>query len=454
MPKVSIIIPVFNVQEYLRECMDSVLAQTLKDIEIICVNDGSTDCSPEILEGYAAIDSRVRVLHKENTGYGASMNRGIEEAVGEYIGIVEPDDFVEAEMFEELYQTAGKFQLDWVKGDFQVFKGNGEDRRYSVVRSYLPGDQKVYHHVIKPKDYPELILYDDFHWKGIYKKEFLCRNHIKFNETPGAAYQDNGFKYQTICMAERVMYMDKAYYWYRRDNPSASSNNARGLELMYGEYEFIRDFMDRNQERTKEFRTVYYRKFFSQLHDQLGKILDREWEESQPGEILDKYRMELNSGFEQGYLSGNQIEQWLYFDIRFFLEYPRSYFECKKVQREIETEKYVEWLGFLKDKKVVLVCSGIKARQVINFVDTNQYPPCIVAVCDNNESMWGKSLYGYTISSIAQAVKKYPEGYFLVAKAGETQELREQLLKLGIREGSIGNVSIALSSFSSLRRVV
>ena len=94
MVKVSIIIPVYNVERYLEECMESVLGQTLKEIEIICVNDGSSDGSPGILKEYARRDKRVILIDQENRGYGYAMNRGIERASGEYIGIVEPDDYV------------------------------------------------------------------------------------------------------------------------------------------------------------------------------------------------------------------------------------------------------------------------------------------------------------------------------------------------------------------------
>lgn len=453
MPKVSIIVPTYNVQEYVRECMDSLLRQTLQDIEIICVNDGSTDGSGEILESYARQDSRIKVLNKENTGYGASMNLGIREASGEYIGIVEPDDFVEPEMYEELYQKAEAFQLDWVKGNFQVFTGSGEGRRSSVVRVNLRGADGIYYKILHPQKYPELIVYDDFHWKGIYRKAFLEKNHIVFNETPGAAYQDNGFKYQTICMSEKVMYIDKAYYWYRRDNPSASTYSMKGLELMYGEYQFIKDFMDRNPERTRVFRTVYYKKLYLQLCDQLSKLLDKEWEDMQAGEILELYRKELRSGFEQGDLSGRQVEDWIWYGMKLFIRYPRSFYEQRKIQEEIRIERYHEWIDNLKDKKVVLVCGGIKARQVINFVDTNHFNP-IAAVCDNDEKKWGRMLYQYAIMPTAQAAKEYADGYFLIAKTGNTQELQEQLMKLGIPEENIESISIGLDNFGSLKCVV
>ena len=453
MPKVSIIVPVYNVQEYLRECLDSILRQTLEEIEVICVNDGSTDHSPEILENYAALDSRVKVLHKENSGYGASMNQGIRAALGEYIGIVEPDDYVEAEMYEELYQEAKTFQLDWVKGNFQVFKGAGAGRRSAIVKTYSVEEKKLYHKVLNPQEYPELIVHDDFHWKGIYRKDFLERNHIVFHETPGAAYQDNGFKYQTTCLAEKVMFVDKAYYWYRRDNPSASTYNTKGLELMYGEYRFIKAFMEKNQERTNVFRASYYHKLYLQFRDQLSKMLGREWEEVKPGEILERYRQELASGAEQGFLLKDLIAEWFYSELKLFLRYPRSYFEYRKVQEEVRIESCNEWCGNLKGRKVVLVCAGIKARQVINFTDSN--PDIhIEAVCDNNEKKWGEKLYEFNIISPAQAVKEYPDGYFLIAKAWDTRELQEQLLEMGIPEDRIGLLSIGLDGFTSVNTLV
>ena len=122
MAKVSIIIPTYNVEEYLEECMDSVVRQTLQDIEIICINDGSTDGSLEILKRYAQNDKRIIIVDKENGGYGIGMNIGLDKATGEYIGIVEPDDFVPLNMYEDLYNIAEKENLDFVKADFYRFK--------------------------------------------------------------------------------------------------------------------------------------------------------------------------------------------------------------------------------------------------------------------------------------------------------------------------------------------
>ncbi len=121
MCKVSILVPVYNVEKYLRQCMDSLVNQTLKDIEIICIDDGSTDSSPVILDEYAEKDVRVRVIHKSNAGYGHSMNIGLRMARGEFIGIVESDDFADLEMFERLYIIAVEKNVEFVRSNFWIY---------------------------------------------------------------------------------------------------------------------------------------------------------------------------------------------------------------------------------------------------------------------------------------------------------------------------------------------
>ena len=116
--KVSVLVPVYNVKEYLRQCLDSLAAQTLDGIEFICIDDGSTDGCSEILDAYAEKDERFRVIHKENSGYGASMNVGLRAARGEYIGIVESDDFADAEMFAALYDVAKLQDAEVVRSNF------------------------------------------------------------------------------------------------------------------------------------------------------------------------------------------------------------------------------------------------------------------------------------------------------------------------------------------------
>ena len=117
-PKVSIVVPIYNVEQYLVQCLDSILAQTLQDIEIILVDDGSKDASGTICDVYADKNSRVRVFHQPNGGYGKAVNLGFSLAQGEYLGIIESDDFIKPEMFERLYLAAVQHDADIVKSNF------------------------------------------------------------------------------------------------------------------------------------------------------------------------------------------------------------------------------------------------------------------------------------------------------------------------------------------------
>ena len=118
MPKVSIVVPIYNVEKYLRKCLESIENQTLEDIEVICVNDGSKDRSKEIVNEFVNRDPRFILIDKPNTGYGNSMNVGFERATGEYIGIVESDDYADSDMFETLYHEAHANHLDVLKSGY------------------------------------------------------------------------------------------------------------------------------------------------------------------------------------------------------------------------------------------------------------------------------------------------------------------------------------------------
>lgn len=114
MPKVSVIVPVYNVENYIRKCLDSIISQTLKDIEIILVDDGSEDNSGKICDEYAEKDSRIIVIHQKNNGLSNARNTGLNIASGEYIGFVDSDDYIKSEMYSEMYQTAEKTDADMV----------------------------------------------------------------------------------------------------------------------------------------------------------------------------------------------------------------------------------------------------------------------------------------------------------------------------------------------------
>lgn len=257
MKKVSVILPIYNVSVYLRECLDSVLGQTLKELEIICVNDGSTDDSLEIIQEYAAKDERIVVITGPNGGYGKAMNKGLDRATGEYVGIVEPDDYVVPEMFGELYDLATEHDLDLVKADFHRFTRD-EDGTEHLQYELLDKTKSYYGKLLNPSQQPECIRFTLNTWAGIYRRAFLEEFHIRHNETPGASFQDNGFFFQTFVRARRAMIVKKPYYRNRRDNPNSSVASREKVYCMNVEFDHIRDLLMKDREIWERFQSMYW----------------------------------------------------------------------------------------------------------------------------------------------------------------------------------------------------
>lgn len=237
--KLSILVPIYNVEKYLRQCLDSICAQTLKDIEIICINDGSTDKSLSIVKEYARKDPRIIVIDKPNSGYGDSMNQGLQIAKGEYIGIIESDDWVAADAFAELYRLAREHHSDVVKANFYKFctPDDGPERAEKI--SEIP-ELQVLH---SPKSRRELFRFAPAIWSAIYRRKFLERNKIKFLPTPGASYQDTSFNFKVWALAQDIVLTPSAFVHYRVDNAGSSINDPSKANFVVGEHAEIEAFL-------------------------------------------------------------------------------------------------------------------------------------------------------------------------------------------------------------------
>lgn len=286
MPKISVLVPVYNVERYLRTCLESIVTQTFSDIEIICMDDGSTDKSGEILDEYARKDKRIRVVHKSNSGYGSTMNQAVSLACGEYIGIVESDDFIAPDMYERLYAAVDKNHLDFVKSDFFRLWTH-EDGTKELEYRKLTERMDLYHKVLNPNEEKEAYYLEKFTWNALYRRSFLIEHGIRYHETPGASYQDNGFWFQTFYFARRVMFLNQAFYHYKQDNPDSSINSSKKVYAMKQEYDYIHEFLLRQGEGDKElfeicfyFRLDGYLFTLSMLDDQykleLANMIKRE----------------------------------------------------------------------------------------------------------------------------------------------------------------------------------
>ena len=275
-PVISILVPICNVEKYLGQCLDSLVNQTLKDIEIICLNDGSTDSSLKIIRKYAKLDSRIVVVDKKNTGYGDTMNLGIKKARGEYIGIVESDDFVDPEMFNDLYELAKRNNSDIVKSNFYYYftdlseNGSQYDKEIGAVWSNelqkVIADHNTKANLIPdnmngktvcPRDNCEWLFYlPPSIWSAIYKKSFIESNKIRFLPTPGASYQDTGFAFKALSVADQVTLNSHAYLHYRQDNEKSSINNPGKVMCVVDEHKEIRNFLQKNSLYTTNMRKI------------------------------------------------------------------------------------------------------------------------------------------------------------------------------------------------------
>ena len=245
MSKISIVIPIYNAEKYLAKCLDSVVGQTLKDIEIICVNDGSTDSSLEIAEKYAYSDGRIKIINKSNSGYGNSMNMGFDIATGEYLGIVESDDYAEPDMFEKLYSEAEKHKLDIVKSGFYYYYSVPKESNISapVLTKGMPHGVFCPTEKLSLKKQISVFNFKPTIWSAIYRNDFIKENHIRFNETAGASYQDLAFTFKVFALAKRVKFIPSCLLHYRQDNESSSINSKNKTYCVCDEYAEISRFI-------------------------------------------------------------------------------------------------------------------------------------------------------------------------------------------------------------------
>lgn len=220
--KVSVILPVYNGEKYLEQCMESIIGQTLREIEIICVDDGSADRSPEILESYVHRDKRIRVVRQKNAGAGAARNTGLSQARGEYLSFLDADDFFEPDMLEQAYRKAKEqnaqvlvFGSDQYRGDLDEFRQVSWTLRKHALPPYRPMNFRTFtENVFK--------VFVGWTWDKLFEREFVEKYGLKFQEQRTS--NDLLFVFTAIVLAERIEIEEKLLAHQRRDNLESLSN--------------------------------------------------------------------------------------------------------------------------------------------------------------------------------------------------------------------------------------
>lgn len=235
---VSVVSPIFNMERYLREFLDSLAAQTLREAEFICIDDGSTDNSLKIIYEYARKDSRFRVISKENEGYGRTMNLGIDLAKGCYVGFLDPDDFCDPQTFETLFSQARAHGFpDIVKANY--FKHSSVEG--DVYVKNFPADDCG--HVFELSDHPNTLKSTPTIWAAVYRTGFLKECGLRLTETPGVSYQDTAFVKKAWLASKSILLLHDAFVHYRIDNPKSSSKASGNVFRVCDEYDLVEAYM-------------------------------------------------------------------------------------------------------------------------------------------------------------------------------------------------------------------
>ena len=213
MPKISIIIPMYNVEKYLRRCLDSVKNQTFSDFQAICVDDGSPDRSGAIAEGYAATDGRFVVVHKKNGGVSAARNDGIKLAKGKYIHFMDADDFIDADYYEKMFAVTDS-------GADIICSGFITNTKYSRGIKYRTQSMATSLYSKLRKTYA---LTDGYVWRYLFKKDFIVKNKFLF-DTNMVSQEDAIFVLNALAIANAVAFVPDTFYHYMFNDASALNN--------------------------------------------------------------------------------------------------------------------------------------------------------------------------------------------------------------------------------------
>ena len=244
---ISVVVPVYNVEDYLRQCMDSVVDQTFENIEIICINDGSTDSSLEILKEYERTDSRIRIITQKNQGLGAARNNGLKLAKGKYICFLDSDDYLELDALEKLYNNAVSNQSDAVLFKFQKFGiDNNIHRRGIEFRiDDIFGDIDYDNFTFTYNDAKRHVLNSAFSaCLKLYRKDFLD-SYDDFLFPENISFEDIPFHVKVMLRASRLSFVPGFLYNYRSNDESLLNSTANGFD-MFEIVDMVEEFLRKN----------------------------------------------------------------------------------------------------------------------------------------------------------------------------------------------------------------
>lgn len=418
--KVSVVIPVYNALPYLKECMDSVLAQSLEGFEIICINDGSTDDSLTSLRKYALADERIKIITKDNRGYGHTVNLGIRQAEGEYISIIEPDDYIEKDMLQTLYETAKQYELDVVSADYRWFYDEAGSRIFEKHTVY--NDHRMYGKILQPEKDANVLQGQFINPAGLFRRSFLLEYEITHNETPGAAFQDRGFCFFSLIQAGKIMVLSREFYYYRHDNPNSSISGRDDMDKVITEYRLI---LEKLMKMDKKYRK-YLPEHFRREYESCRYALSRSYENAKRKDLY-KISEEFREYEDKGSLDVSGMREELRDELHFVMYTPQeAYRSLIGLKSEIR-EKISKFDSF------VIYGAGVVGKRIYHGLSDADRKKCLgFAVSDtrNNQSLIGDCPVKY----IGEYIDKRKEAAMIVAVTKKYRnEIKENLMRMGFQ---------------------
>ncbi len=428
--RATVIVTVHNSEQYLDACLRSACAQTLQEIEILCVDGKSSDASPQILKQFQEKDARIRILNDSNASYGHKINAGIQHASGEYIAILETDDWYAPHMLERLYETAEKYQLDYADADFCEFLEVGGEIFSYKKNKYR--DKDVYGRIIEPSEEKEITVSTGAVWTGLYRRSFLLEKKIRLNESPGASFQDTSFGFQTGIMAKRCCHLAEPLYYYRIDNSGSSvKDNQKIYEIAY-ELEYLYSWLNERGIRNNRIWNQYYYTKYAVFYWNACRLSG-----SARTEFLKLYRQVLQKDIKDGHIKHDASDPAYKADAFLLLDDFHA-FESTLQEADQRKDYPARILSMIKNigsSDIVIFGGGIRGRQVLELYSGRQKQ--VKCICDNEKAGRKEEASGLDILSVPDAAAGFPKASFIIAGFRHSSEMRQQLLGLGVPEENI-----------------
>lgn len=372
--KISIIIPVYNTEKYLRKCIDSILAQTFKDIEIICVDDGSTDKSLEILQEYQSRDNRIVILQQNRAGAGAARNLGLNFAKGEYVQFLDADDYFEPNLLEELYTRARKFDAD-----LTICSSRKVDEKGNITESRNPNspinlDKTPLEKLFNRQDFKDDIfcLLTPVPWNKLYLKSLIIDNGIEFPLIN--ICEDIAFVQACVACAKRIVVCDKELINYRYNRPESMATYRTHFAIdVVKSCMYLKNFLE-SKGFYQELERAYIKAFKNYIRWEVAQCNDKQYKA-----FLEEFKKLMPN-------------DWELFKSALRKDYITVDFLNK----------------FIGNKKVMLWGASFFIQNVL--AQETEKNPNILGIIDRNEAAWGKSFCNYTIYPPESLYSLKPDG--------------------------------------------